>query len=188
MEHGVDFKEKKSKRPDMSTFAARFSSTQSERSQPNNQHSIATPADNSDLFRLLSDQLATIRMSATNPRHREFLEDLLEDVGENIAAPPAKIEGVSQEFLDTLDRVPNKSLKKTDLCPICGSAFLDDQYPLVVELPCSSKVAHRFDMDCIAPWLKMNGTCPMDRDDLRKRKIEIPKAEPEEEEWDDLYA
>lgn len=171
----------------MSTFAARFSATQSESRTPNNQHSIATPADNSDLFRLLEDQLSVHQLNATNPRHREFLEDLIEDVQESVQAPPRIIEGVDQAFLDTLDRVPKKSLKKSDLCPICGSLFLDDEYPLVVQLPCSSKVPHKFDLDCIAPWLKMNGTCPMDRDDLRKRKIEIPKAEPEEEEWDDLY-
>lgn len=99
--------------------------------------------------------------------------------------PPKKIEGVDQAFLDSLDRVPKKSLRKTEVCPICGEPFLDDEYPLVVELPCKSKVPHRYDMDCIAPWLKLNGTCPMDREDLQKRKVEIPKDE-EEEDYDDM--
>lgn len=84
--------------------------------------------------------------------------------------------------------MPKKELRKEDMCGICGEAFLDDEYPLVVELPCGSKARHAFDLECIAPWLKLNGTCPMDRQDLRRRKIAIPEAEPEEEEWDEQYA
>jgi hypothetical protein len=59
--------------------------------------------------------------------------------------------GVGQLFLDSLDRVPLTRLKKDDTCAICAEAYLDDQWPLVVELRCR----HRFDLDCISPWLKL---------------------------------
>jgi len=48
---------------------------------------------------------------------------------------------------------------------------LDDAYPLVVELPCHK--THRFDLDCVGPWLRLNGTCPLDRKDLMKKR-EVP--------------
>ena len=88
-----------------------------------------------------------------------------------------------------LERVPKKSLKTGMDCPICSNPFLDDKYPLVVRLPCNPK--HMFDLECIAPWLKLQATCPLDRKDLSKKKeAPTPKSEVEEEdgEWDDMYA
>ena len=78
-------------------------------------------------------------------------------------------------------------------CPICSNPFLDDEYPLVVRLPCNPK--HMFDLECIAPWLKLQATCPLDRKDVSKKK-EVPLAQPmgegekeeEDGEWDDMYA
>lgn len=68
-----------------------------------------------------------------------------------------------------------------------------DEYPLVVRLPCNPK--HMFDLECIAPWLKLHATCPLDRKDLVKAKRPPPtppavKKEEEEEdgEYDDMYA
>lgn len=83
--------------------------------------------------------------------------------------------------------MPKKQLKKEDACPICAEKFLDDEYPLVVVLPCHA--THRFDLECVAPWLRMHGTCPMDRKHLLKKKEVVKVAdEEEEEEWDTLYA
>lgn len=48
-------------------------------------------------------------------------------------------------------------LKKDDTCPICNMAFLEDKYPLVVRLPCHPR--HWFDLECIAPWLKLQQVC-----------------------------
>ena len=49
-----------------------------------------------------------------------------------------------------------------------------------------------FDLECIAPWLKLHATCPMDRKDLVKvkRPPTPPRKEDEEDdgEWDDMYA
>lgn len=70
---------------------------------------------------------------------------------------------------------------------------LTDEYPLVVRLPCNKN--HLFDLECIAPWLKLHATCPLDRKDLVQEKKPPPPipplprgAEEEEEEWDDMYA
>lgn len=113
--------------------------------------------------------------------------------------------GISDEYLDSLDRVDIKDLDDDADCPICTNKFVDDKYPLIVKLPCtgvsnSLKVAksrgHIFDMDCIGPWLKMNSTCPLCRFDLlelnkkRREKLEeelrqIKEEQEEEEEWDD---
>lgn len=96
-----------------------------------------------------------------------------------------KTEGIDDSFLDTLQRVNAKKLKDDDTCPICTNEYKSDSHPLVVELPCNSK--HRFDLECIGPWLKLNKTCPLCRVDVTKRKKEIVKyvdSEEEEEGWD----
>ena len=67
-----------------------------------------------------------------------------------------------------LERVHKKKLKKDETCPICGNPFLDDKYPLVVALPCHPM--HRFDLECVAPWLKLHATCPLDRKELLKKE------------------
>lgn len=90
-----------------------------------------------------------------------------------------------------MDRVPKKELKASDNCPICNEAFLEDEYPLVVQLPCHE--THRFDLDCVGPWLRMHGTCPLDRKEVERKK-EIKKtpeversAESDEEDYG-MYA
>lgn len=104
--------------------------------------------------------------------------------------------------------MPTKSLKKSDVCPICSNPFLEgtsppfhgsrfgiqnpyllaDQYPLVVRLPCHKD--HIFDLECIAPWLKLHATCPMDRKNLLKKKEPPPPPKEEEEdgEYDEMFA
>jgi hypothetical protein len=84
--------------------------------------------------------------------------------------------------------VPKKQLKKTDTCPICAECFLDDPYPLVVELPCHK--THRFDLDCVGPWLRLNGTCPLDRKEMLKKEVVKSKddEEKDEEDYESMYA
>lgn len=116
--------------------------------------------------------------------------------------------GVSQGFLDNLERVDVSTLPESADCPICTNRFHDNEYPLIVKLPCqltgSSKRDHVFDMDCITPWLKMHSSCPLCRFDVRdaesvrrqrlerdlaRAKAEIANEEDEEEEEDgwDMY-
>jgi tRNA (cytidine32/guanosine34-2'-O)-methyltransferase len=108
---------------------------------------------------------------------------------ESAEHPPSQVAGVSDEFIEQLERVPKKVLeKKADAsCPICANRFLEDSHPLVVRLPCHDD--HMFDLECIQPWLKLNPTCPLDRKKLIKEKeVDKKKVEHDEEEFDDMYA
>lgn len=139
--------------------------------------------------------------------------------------PPREVEGVNEEFcasksfplnppthmivnlilnVSALDRIPRSSLKESQSCPICSNPFLDDPYPLVVRLPCHP--THLFDLECVTPWLRLRGTCPLDRTDFgkqqrekdaerrkqaEKRRAALATSEPndeEDEEWDGMYA
>jgi hypothetical protein len=112
---------------------------------------------------------------------------MIEVLRANADDPPTELKGVPNSFLDELERVPKKALKPSDTCPICVNPFLEDKYPLVVQLPCHED--HRFDLDCIGPWLKLNSTCPLDRKELLKKKQPPPPpADDEEEDYDDMYA
>ena len=89
--------------------------------------------------------------------------------------------GLPASFLDTLDRVDKRSLKKDDTCPICTTPYLEEQYPLVVKLRCG----HKFDLECVGIWFKEHSTCPMCRQSPERRK---PVIIPDEEEYDDSYS
>jgi hypothetical protein len=105
----------------------------------------------------------------------------------DVMHPPMEIPGVSQEYLDGLERVPRKKLKPSETCPICTEKYLDDQYCLVVELPCHH--AHKFDLDCVGPWLLSKGNCPLCRKDLTRKKAAVVLDEDEEDEDPDgMYA
>lgn len=60
---------------------------------------------------------------------------------------------------------------------------------LVVCLPCHP--THRFDLDCVGPWLRLNGTCPLDRKELLKKKEVVKEKNDygeDVEDYDDMYA
>ncbi|KAI2621951.1 hypothetical protein GGS26DRAFT_568611 [Hypomontagnella submonticulosa] len=171
------------RRPDMSSFDSLLHQI-----QPNStSHVGPTPVDLEGLLRLVQEQLATLSQTAPTPENRDLLERMFNELQGDIDDLPDTIKGVSQEYLDMLDRVPRKKIGDDDVCPICAERCLDDPHPLVVELPCDGH--HRFDLECIGPWLLSKGTCPMCRKDLTKKKvIEIPKDDGEEEDdMDGLY-
>ncbi|KAI0888034.1 uncharacterized protein GGS22DRAFT_154941 [Annulohypoxylon maeteangense] len=169
------------RRPDMSSFTSQLHQI-SRDSPDSNTHSHVgpTPVDAAGLYHLVHDQFATLFQDSPSAENQTFLTSLMSELQSDIEAPPGQIPGVRQEYLDSLDRVPKKQLKKDDTCPICAEDYLDDPYPLVVELPCEGH--HKFDLECVGPWLQSKGTCPMCRKDLTKKKvIEIPKDDEEEE-------
>ncbi|KXH32394.1 hypothetical protein CNYM01_13447 [Colletotrichum nymphaeae SA-01] len=154
-----------------------------------NPHATPTPVDAAALYTLLQQQFQTLFSTAPNTQNAAFLSSLVEALESDISSPPTEIPGVSHEYLDSLDRVPKKSLKEDEACPICAEKFLDDKYPLVVELPCHS--SHRFDLECVSPWLRSKGSCPMCRKDLTKKKEPVVVVDDDDEENDDpdgLYA
>lgn len=149
-------------------------------------------------------------------RDDELLDQMIQTLVQGADMPPREVEGVSEEFCDgmygvtiythspllllefltnlytVLERIPSKSLKPTQSCPICNNPFLDDPYPLVVRLPCHT--SHIFDLECVRPWLLLRGTCPLDRTDFGKKEREkekerlkrLEKKGTEDEEDEDL--
>jgi RING finger family protein len=167
------------------------------------------------LFDLLADAWTQLRADSEGGENAGLLDRLIGELRGTADDPPRKIEGVSEAFLEGLERVPKGKLKGGK-CPICGEGFLSgefsfvcgfsdggcaverccgliwlrrglDPYPLVVALPCHPD--HTFDYECIRPWLKLNPTCPLDRKNLvEKKKPPPPPEDEEEEDYDDYYA
>ncbi|KAL2069658.1 hypothetical protein VTL71DRAFT_14337 [Oculimacula yallundae] len=190
VEHNIKAPTKISnRRPSMSSFFNQLS--QIETTTTNNPNSTPTPVDVAAAERLLQEQFRFLLNSAdssSSDPHADFLGRLITELDTDIDSPPTKVAGVPQSYLDELDRVDKKTLKKTDTCPICNEAFLDDEYPLVVQLPCHK--THRFDLECVGPWLRLQGTCPLDRKRMIKEKVVVEKKadDEEEEDYDDYYA
>ncbi|KAI8682831.1 hypothetical protein LRP88_05204 [Fusarium phalaenopsidis] len=191
VEHNVKFAEprRSGRRVDMASFFSllnQLSEPSGDQTPHHNPHATPTPVDTAALFRLLQDQLQTLHVTAPTEGNREFLESLISSLEDDIHDPPTRLRGVSQEFVDSLDRVNRKTLDKDDDCAICKVPYLEDEYCLVVELPCNG--AHRFDLECVGPWLRSKGTCPMCRQDLAKKKEAPVVEDSEEEDGDMMYA
>ncbi|KFY40332.1 hypothetical protein V495_05480 [Pseudogymnoascus sp. VKM F-4514 (FW-929)] len=172
------------RRPDMSSFFAKLSQIGADPSTPhNNPHAQPTPVDMRATFSLLADSYYQIRSTASGPP-AELLTSLISELEEGADRPPMEVEGVSQAFLDALERVDKKKLGDGS-CPICGERFKDDEYPLVVQLPCHPK--HWFDLECVGPWLRLKGTCPLDRKAVGEKK-KVVVVDDDEEDYDDMIA
>jgi hypothetical protein len=138
-------------------------------------------------FVLLAEALTSQQRDAGPDQDESVIDGMLEFLRSQAADPPEKVEGVPDSFLEGLERVDKKTFGDGS-CPICGEKFTSDPHPLVVVLPCHKD--HKFDYECIRPWLKLNPTCPLDRKNLVKKK-EVPKPKPadeEEEDYDDYFA
>lgn len=192
VEHNIPANEPRpARRPDLSTFFSTLEliDTSDERGH-HNVHALPQPDNMAAAYRLLANAFEMMRGEDSGQEQQDGGNDLLatmvQSLMENANDPPRELQGVPDSFLDGLERVPKKALKKTDTCPICCNPFLDDEYPLVVQLPCHKD--HRFDLDCIRPWLKLNSTCPLDRKVLAKKEPPVPEKDDDDGEWDDMYA
>ncbi|KAJ4861642.1 hypothetical protein T069G_02596 [Trichoderma breve] len=150
LEHNVKFSESRraGRRVDMASFFSllnQLDEPTTTQNPHNNPHATPTPVDTAALFRLLQSQMQTLLTTAPTTDNRSFLEDLINSLEEDIHDPPTRLQGASQEFVDMLDRVNRKKLDKEDDCAICKVPYLEDEYCLVVELPCKGK--HRFDLE-----------------------------------------
>ncbi|KAI9372880.1 hypothetical protein BJX61DRAFT_414141 [Aspergillus egyptiacus] len=204
------------RRPDLSTFFATLSEISPDESR-SRRHAVPVPRDISAAFYSLAEALNIMRregeggappdtnsdpaaasFATLNPdgtpiqvHGEDLLAQMIQTLLRDAEAPPTEVEGVNEEFCDALERVPRSALNPSQSCPICSNPFLDDQYPLVVRLPCHP--THLFDLECVRPWLRLRGTCPLDRTDfakLEREKAEKMKKiaeEDDEEEWDGMY-
>jgi hypothetical protein len=66
--------------------------------------------------------------------HDELLGRLVESLMESAEHPPSEVEGVSDEFIEQLERVPKKNLKQDMSCPICSNPFLEGM-PICIHGP-----------------------------------------------------
>ncbi|KAJ5583360.1 Zinc finger RING-type [Penicillium sp. DV-2018c] len=188
------------RRPDLSTF---FSALSEITPAPDHRpHAVPVPGDVSAAFYSLAEALEMMRRdadsapadaqeegtgteTASSDTGRDLLTTMIQSLLAQADTPPREVEGVM------LERVPKSSLNPSDTCPICNNPFVEDPYPLVVQLPCHP--THRFDLECVRPWLRLRGTCPLDRVDFAKQLREKAEAkkklveEDEEEEWDGMY-
>ncbi|KAK5136805.1 hypothetical protein LTR08_002101 [Meristemomyces frigidus] len=175
------------RRPDLSTFFSTLDVVDTSGArQPQNAHALPLPRDISAAYRNLANAFSMMRGGSSveptddtsSPQGQvDLLAQLVESLMQGAEHPPTEVQGVSDEFIEQLDRVPKKSLNAEQSCPICSNPFLEDSHPLVVRLPCHKD--HIFDLECIQPWLKLNPTCPLDRKVLIKKKT--PPPPPDEE-------
>ncbi|EAT86108.2 hypothetical protein HBI56_022530 [Parastagonospora nodorum] len=195
VEHNISDKDDKAqpsaRRPDLSTFFSQLELVDTSDPQAHtNANAVPQPENMSAAFRLLANAFELMRGRPADEEgsgENDLLANMIEVLRQNADDPPTELKGVPDTFLDELERVPKKSLKPTDTCPICVNPFLEDQYPLVVQLPCHKD--HYFDLDCIRPWLKLNSTCPLDRKELLKKQQPPPPVEDDDDgEYDDMYA
>jgi hypothetical protein len=82
-------------------------------------------------FRLLANAFDLMRGRSAEGQEQEpegdndLLANMIETLRQHADDPPSELKGVPNSFLDELERVPKKSLKKTDVCPICTNPFLE---------------------------------------------------------------
>jgi len=131
VEHNVptEQKEQPRRRPDLSTFFSTLDLVDTSGSrQPQNAHSLPLPRDVSAAYRNLANAFDMMRGgsgAAQESDHNGLLEQLVESLMQNAEHPPAEVQGVSDEFIQELERVPKKSLKADMSCPICSNPFLE---------------------------------------------------------------
>ena len=150
-----------------------------------NPHATPTLVDVARLLRLVQEQMETLATTAPSPENLAFLTQLVTALEGDILDPPEDVRGVAQEFLDGLERVSRKKLGE-ESCPICAERFLDDQYCLVVELPCHP--SHKYDLECVGPWLQSKGCCPLCREDFTKKKAVVVEDDEEDDDPMGMYS
>lgn len=82
--------------------------------------------------------------------HEELLGTLVQSLMQSAEHPPSEVQGVSDEFVEQLDRVPKKSLRQDMSCPICANPFLEGETPSV--LPFKRLTANRAVQTRIRSW------------------------------------
>jgi len=131
VEHNVpaEQKEQPRRRPDLSTFFGTLDLVDTSGSrQPQNAHSLPLPRDVSAAYRNLANAFDMMRGgagAAPEEGHEGLLEQLVESLMQSAEHPPTEVQGVSDEFIEQLERVPKKSLKADQTCPICSNPFLE---------------------------------------------------------------
>jgi thioesterase domain-containing protein len=149
VEHNIPTKESKTepapRRPDLSTFFSTLELVDTSNPEDHhNAHAQPQPENTAAAFRLLANAFEMMRGRPTEEggesrEEGDLLANMIEYLRQNADDPPDELKGVPDSFLDELERVPNKSLKPTDTCPICVNPFLEGT-PCVACLSVYTKV------------------------------------------------
>jgi hypothetical protein len=95
-----------------------------------NTNAVPQPENMSAAFRLLANAFEMMRGRPADEEasgENDLLANMIEVLRQNADDPPVELKGVPDSFLDELERVPKKSLKPTDTCPICVNPFLEGE-------------------------------------------------------------
>lgn len=136
VEHNIPANEEKPehapRRPDLSTFFSTLELVDTSNPQAHhNVHAVPQPENITAAFRLLANAFEMMRGRApdehgdSHAAGDDLLANMIEYLRQNADDPPTELKGVPDSFLDELERVPKKSLKPSDTCPICVNPFLD---------------------------------------------------------------
>lgn len=135
VEHNIPTNENKPepspRRPDLSTFFSTLELVDTSNAEAHhNAHAVPQPENMTAAFRLLANAYEMMRGRGTDEGNDQdggnhLLGNMIEMLRQGADDPPTELKGVPNSFLDELDRVPKKSLKPTDTCPICVNPFLD---------------------------------------------------------------
>ncbi|KAK3717378.1 hypothetical protein LTR37_005767 [Vermiconidia calcicola] len=126
------------RRPDLSTFFSTLDHIDTSGTrQPHNAHAQPMPRDISAAFRNLANAFEMMRGGdeASNSGQGgvdDLLGNLVQSLIESAEHPPSEVQGVSDEFIEQLERVPKKSLKEDMSCPICSNPFLEGKTTMSV--------------------------------------------------------
>jgi hypothetical protein len=135
VEHNISDKDDRSqqapRRPDLSTFFSQLELVDTSDPQAHtNANAVPQPENMSAAFRLLANAFELMRGRPAEEEasgENDLLANMIEVLRQNADDPPTELKGVSDSFLDELERVPKKSLKPTDTCPICVNPFLEGE-------------------------------------------------------------
>ncbi|RIA96424.1 hypothetical protein C1645_673404, partial [Glomus cerebriforme] len=139
---------------------------------------IGTNEANTEQFFHLANLLNTLRgqIPDNNGNQQQFLDNLvtqlLEEANASAKGPPP----ASKNFIKNLPKVPKSEITSDDTCIICAEKFSANEKANITKLPCN----HKFDKDCILPWLELHNTCPncryeVDSDDPEWKKKQKEK-------------
>jgi hypothetical protein len=135
VEHNISDKDDRSqqapRRPDLSTFFSQLELVDTSDPQAHtNANAVPQPENMSAAFRLLANAFELMRGRPAEEEasgENDLLANMIEVLRQNADDPPTELKGVPDTFLDELERVPKKSLKSTDTCPICVNPFLEGE-------------------------------------------------------------
>jgi hypothetical protein len=96
---------------------------------------VPTPGDVSAAYRLLASAFDVMRDTASAnssggslTQHDELMDMLISSLLSDADTPPREVQGVGEQYLTDLERIPKAALKKEAVCPICNNPFLDGMY------------------------------------------------------------